>query len=519
MTEGIKFLAWLGLMSVVQFHAFCGMLWDKPSKRFLKWHLWKGVRGYPGQREALESFQTHKITWAAKARQLGLSEMAAFYAIYVALTEPKSEIIIISKKLPDAKYFLKRRVLHKLLAAYALEMEPGKKFPWPEYTDNTDTGIIKFANGSWIEAASSDNEEVRSRSPRLVIFDEIRSYSHENAEELWSAILPAIENDPKAQAIAISTAKFGTWFNDMTKEIMPGKIPDIHFLFLPDDIHPMRTKEWRVRAKKKWIGGDTLFRREHPMEPGDMFISREGAVWPTFDPKPGGKHINEVTLNFNHTFGVAYDHGRQHPAVFLFWLHSKYDDHLYIFDEVFCRGMDLPDVCFAIREKLNFYKKYHNSPPPQVKIADSACFNKTGVQTVSDVLRNILGMAFSPSAGKNDMEGSIDLVSTRFSMAQITIDPRCEQTIKQIENLRWKNTSEESKKEKPVDIEDDAPDLIRYISIRLRGAVKQKPKVPTLEDQLNAQAERQRLNRERRDRAFMPDGQGGVSRPESWQAY
>src|SRR3990167_7615175 len=104
--------------------------------------------------------------------------------------------------------------------------------------------------------------------------------------------------------------------------------------------------------------------------------------------------------------------------------------------------MDLPEVCFEIRQKLNFYKKYHNAPQPNVRIADSACFNKTGVQTVADVLRNVLGMSFQPSVKQGvdaGIDGSIDLVATRLFQGQMTIDPRCEQTIKQVEELRWKN--------------------------------------------------------------------------------
>lgn len=482
----LQFMAWVGAMNILQFHAFCGTMWSKAAKRFLKWDLWPGVRAFPGQREVLLAFELFKLIWVMKARQLGLSESAAFYAFFVAITEPRSEIIVISKKLSDAEYFLKRRVLQKIQGAYALEQAPGQPFPWPTY--HSDTGKITFANGSWIEAVSSDNEEVRSRSPRLIVFDEIRSYRKNDAEELWSAILPAIESDPRAQAIGISTAKFGTWFNEMTKNIMAKVVTGIKFLFLPDDTHPQRTPAWRADARKKW-SNQILFLREHPMKPEHCFISREGAVWPQFEPHAGGKHVNPVKIDFRYTFVVAYDHGRQHPAVFLMCLHDKFHDHLYVFDELFCRGMELPDVCFAIRKKLKFYEKHFAAPTPQVRIADSACFNKTGQQTVSDFLRSSLGMTFQPSV-KHDMEGSIDLLSARFSYGQITIDPRCENTIRQVENLTWKYEAGETRREKPVDVEDDAPDLLRYICVRIRGAVKPIPQQESLYETLTRQEER-----------------------------
>lgn len=515
-SEAVRFMEWIGLMSFIQFHAFCAMFWSSKNKRWEKWHFWKGVRGFPGQKEVAAAFQAFKIVWVMKARQLGLSELAALYAIYICLTEQKAEVVVISKKRADAIYLLKKRVLPKLQAAYALEQAPGQKFPWPPYVDNSDTGKILFpTTGSWIEAASSDNEEVRSHTPRLVIFDEIRSYLKANAEELWSAILPAIENDPKAQAICISTAKFGTWFNSMTKAIMAGLMEGIHFLFLPDDTNPARHAEWRGKARKKW-SDQTLFRREHPLTPEDCFISREGAVWPTFDPKPGGKHINPVKLDFSLRFGITYDHGRQHPAVCLFWLYDTFADHLYIFDEVFCRGMDLPEVCYEIRKKLNFYRKYHNAPDPQIRLADSACFNKDGRQTVADTLRNIVGFSFTPAV-KANMDGSIDLVGTRFSQGRMTIDPRCEQTRKQVEDLTWKYEAGETKLEKPVDVEDDAPDCIRYTCVRVRGALKTPKKPETLYEELERKRRHRENYRAMRERITIGD-EGGPGAVEGWQA-
>ena len=512
----VKFVEWIGLMSFLQFHAFCGVFWSKKKRGWEKWVFWKGVRGFPGQKEVAAAFMAFKIIWVMKARQLGLSELAAIYAIYVCLTEPKSEVIIISKKLADAKYFMKKRVLAKLQGAYSLEVQPGEKFPWPKYVDNSDTGKILFPfNGSWIEAVSSDNEEVRSRTPRLVVFDEIRSYSKTNAEELWSAILPAVENDDKAQVIGISTAKFGTWFNIMTKDIMANVIEGIKFLFLPDDTNPARHKEWRAKARKKW-SDQTLFIREHPMNPEDCFVSREGAVWPMFEPAIGGKHVNPFKINFNFRFGITYDHGRQHPAVCLFWLHDPYTDHLYVFDEVFCRGMELPQVCFEIRQKLNWYKKHHGAADPTIRLADSACFNKTGVQTISDAMRNLLGFTFQPTEKGRDMDGSIDLLGARFSYARITIDPRCAQTIKQVEDLTWKYEAGESKLEKPVDIEDDAPDCLRYTCVRIRGAIKTPKKPETLYEELERKRRHVEGYRSMRERITVGE-EGGTEAVEGWQ--
>jgi len=502
--ESVKFMDWIKGMSFIQFHLFCGMLWD--GNKFSKWVFWPGVRGYPGQADVAQAFADFVISWVLKARQLGISEIAALYAIYVCIVEMKAEVIIISKKISDAKYFLKKRVLSKLKAAYNLQMSPGVAFPWPEYQDNSDTGKIIFPHSeSWIEAVSSDNEEVRSRTPRLVIFDEIRSYSHSDAEELWSAILPALNNNPDSQAIGISSAKYGTWYNSMTTKIINGDISGIKLLFLPDDTHPMRTKEWRSEERKKW-SNQTLFLREHPLNPDDCFISREGAVFPMFDNKPGGRHVNHVPINWSHKYIIGYDHGRQHPAVLLLMLFDRFENHLYVFDEVFCREMELPEIALSIRAKMAHYVKNHGAPKPVLRIADRACFNRDGRKTVAEILRELTGITFKESI-KPGIADSIDDLGTRFSNNLITIDPRCVNTRQQISELLWKNDPKESKKEVPVDIEDDAVDVLRYACAELRGSVKKKPETISLKKKLEA-----------RDRLRRPGGPTVSDvNPHAWQ--
>ena len=468
--QTIKFTAWIGAMTLIQFHLFCGQLWDYGLHRFMRFDYWKGVRGYPGQDDVAVIFEEAKNVWVLKARQLGLSELAGEYGFKVAVTEPNSEILVISKDLADAKYFLKRRILPKIRAAYAMELPGGQKFPWPAYTDNTDTGKILFANGSVIEAMSSDNEQGRSRTPRLIILDEIRHFSHKDGAELLSGLMPAIQDNAQAQMICISTAKFGSWYNDITKKAMAGEMPDFTFVFVPADTRPERTAEWMARAKKNWAKS-SMFDLEYPMKPEDCFQSREGAVFPTFDPKPGGRHVHEFDLSWAHKFIIGYDHGRQHPAVLLLMLYSKHDNHLYVFDELFCREMEVHEIGFAMRAKLNFYKDQMKAPPPQMRIADSACFAKDGRRTVADFLYEHSGIKFR-AAIKHDILTRIDRLAVRFSQNTITIHPRCEQTRMKIENLRWKNDPTMSKKEEIVNLEDDSFDVLGYTDYEIKAAVK-----------------------------------------------
>jgi phage terminase large subunit len=147
--------------------------------------------------------------------------------------------------------------------------------------------------------------------------------------------------------------------------------------------------------------------------------------------------------------------------------------------------MDLPEIGMEMRMKMNFYTKEFSAPPPHTKIADKACFAKDGRRSVAEILRDLTGIQFKESK-KHDLVSSIDRLSARFSNNLITIDPRCTNTIRQLAELSWKYEAGESKKEVPQDIEDDAPDVLRYVDADLMAGVKSKPEKLSLKQQLQA---------------------------------
>jgi hypothetical protein len=390
-------------------------------------------------------------------------------------------------------------------AAYELEYEPGKRFPWPKYTDNSDTGKLVWENGSVADALSSDNEEGRGRNTNLWVFDEIRTFSEQNGEELLSVMEPIVNSKPKNKFIGLSSGKFGSWFNKVTKAVMDGKIEGFNFLFLPADTDPSYTMEVRER-EMKLTEAKALYIQENPLEPEDIFKGREGAVFKSFDAEIGGRHVNEFELDFGLKYCLVYDHGKQHPAVLLLCLYDRYVDHLYIFDEVFCRGEDIPEVAFAIKNKVAYYKENFSAPDPTIKVADSAIFSETGQKTVAAELKSLTGISFKPSK-KPGRQYGMDRISSRFFNNRITIHPRCKQTRQQIEELRYKRQPGEAKAEEIIAIEDDAPSCIAYLDEELNPGKKVMPKIEALESVLNRKQRIRELGR--RGMSMGADALGG----------
>lgn len=499
------FTDWLKSLSFPQFTLLFGTMFSATEGAFKPWKLWRGSRRpttapdgpgkygasviragieyFAGQYEALVAIQRAAILWVAKARQKGMSEMAAMYAIYICLTEPKSVVLVFSADASASKAFLADRVLKKLEGMIVRRDPAGDLYPWGEvpWIDGKDK--IQFRNGSVIEAHSSDNTGPISRSPRLVIFDEIRTYPFKDAKEMWTTMMGARGVQGRnLQAICISTPMAGSWFNEMTRKILDGAIEIAEFLFLPDDIDPARDAEFRRQQLQVMGGDETALRREHAIVVDDLFASHEGLVIGSWDPAAHVRRI-PVTWDDGEEFILGYDHGhtQEHPAVCGFYRYNRYENFLYRFDEVFMRGKELTEVGPAIRAKV-FYWQDRGAPGITAAIADTAIFNDLGMKTVGEVLIEETGIQWG-RAFKHDKAHSLDLLQQRFFHRRIAIDPRCGDGITQLSNLRYKEG-----KDKPEELEDDVCDECRYVNTWVEKGARPRREEP-LERKLRELAE------------------------------
>ncbi len=543
-----SFEEWLKSLSFLQWVLLFGTMWASKDSKYLIWHPWVGsrrktdkpdgygdykasiIRGgyeyFKGQIEAIEAIATAVISWFGKARQKGVSEMAAAYAVYVCLTEPKSVVLVFSVDKDGSKAFLSDRVVRKLEGMMTRLDPSGEPYPWTELPWIGDASgkpgkeKIEFKNGSVIEAHSSDNTGPISRSPRLVIFDEIRTYPFAEAKEMWTTMMGA--RRPRMQAICISTAMSGSWFNEMTKSIISGLISIVEFVFLPDDIDPERDEFWRKQQLEIMMGDETALKREHPLTVNDMFSSHEGLVIGSWDPKVHAV-ARPVSWKDQEEFYVIYDGGHtyHHPAVALFACYNRYNDDLYIFDEIFLRGpggpkgkanLEAPSVEItyigpAIKAKIEMYMQ--NGAPWPTCIADTAVFSAQGVRTVGEVLAEESGFDWMP-AFKHDFNHSLELLQQRYFKGKISHNPvKCANSVEQISNWRYIED-----KDKPVELEDDSCDCERYLVSHLNKG--ERPRVPTpLEIRLRQVAERRARESET---AGITQGYGEPGGLNSWMA-
>lgn len=431
-------------------------LWDPETQQPEPFCLW------PKQRDACRTLDEGKIIFWAKARQVGGSEMAASYALKVAIQEPNSEIIILSKNEDKAKYFWKKRVLPLIQFLPGNGHTPGiDGFQFPSYEPRA-TGCT-LENGSTIDVYTTQDDSARGNTSRLIIMDEAGTMMH--AQEIWKAVLPAIEQHPYGQILVISNSKSGSWFNSMLKKIDEGRTLGITLHFLSCWTDPKRDEKWKKQRMTNF-DNEVDFYVEYPETVKHMFLKREGHVYPTFNSQEGGKHVYDEHPDFSQRLIYGYDHGFDHFAVFLMAVYDPYKDFLYIFDEMYCSQKDTYEVSGLITRKIAFWQEKGMPQVAWKRIADSSIFAQRGQMTVADLLRTYTGLTFTKSI-KHDEEGSMNLLRARFTTNKIGIHPRCTELIRQLRDLMYTGAG------RPSDKDNDGPDVVKYWCADLR--LEQKP--------------------------------------------
>ena len=196
-----------------------------PIKGKVPFHL------YDYQEKSLQTFEDHRFNIVLKARQLGLSTLAAGYSLWMMTFGNDKNILVIATKQDTAKNLVtKVRVMHANLPS------------WLKQKCVEDNKLsLRYANGSQIKAVASGDEAGRSEALSLLILDEAAFI--DKIETIWAAASQTLSTG--GQCIALSTPNgVGNWFHKVWEGAENGE-NDWHFVRLHWNLHPERGQEWR----------------------------------------------------------------------------------------------------------------------------------------------------------------------------------------------------------------------------------------------------------------------------------
>lgn len=456
-------------LTLAEFLESFSVLWDQNQKKYVPFKLWPSQKAMCDKIDEWHK-QGHIETIHPKSRQCGFSEIFSGRAVKHGITYPQSEGLIFSKRSEDAQYFLERRIKPKI---DNLPKIPGIEFPTIKRITKE---VIVLSNGSSFRSFPASNTAGAGSTADYVVFDEcggIDKQPNASFAEMYKNVVPVIEKAGDIAWLAqIGTSEPGSYYNDKVRKVWHGHDKETKLYFIGWKGDPSRDEEWYEKQVMK-ASHISDVKTQYPETLDDFFSIKEGLVIPSFDPIKGGRHVNEFNIEqFNPTDGyflTGYDHGFRHPAVYLVAFYDKFSDHLYIYAEKYWRETDARDIGLDIIEIDKSLMR-----PIKRRIADAAIFNQTGVISPAQVFSS-MGVKFSPSEKTRGLigeDGSLMLLQKRFTEDKITIHPNCWELIEQTSTWKW---NPNVKGEKPEDIGDDGPDVLRYLCAEIRKEQKDPP--------------------------------------------
>lgn len=217
--------------------------------------LWGLMRGGLGGRHNAD-----RLTIILKARQLGISWISCWYALWLCLFQPGKLVLLFSKGQDEADELLRRiKVLYDRLPDWMRAALPAV------VTSNTEE--FGFANGSRCRSLAATKSGGRSFTASLVILDEAAFLAW--PDELFAALKPTI--DAGGQLIVLSTANgIGNLFHRLWVKAEAG-LSGWRAIFLPWWSRPGRDAEWYQRQLQEY-DDPALVRQEYPASATEAFL-------------------------------------------------------------------------------------------------------------------------------------------------------------------------------------------------------------------------------------------------------
>jgi hypothetical protein len=216
---------------------------------------------WPAQMFILWQLLTRRLVIILKARQLGISWLCCWYALWMCLTRPGAVVLLFSKGQGEADELLRRiKALYYRLPEWLLA-------ELPSVTKENTTELV-FDNAARIHSLPATQSAGRSFTASLVILDEAAFLQWANP--LYTAIKPTI--DAGGQLVILSTANgIGNLFHQLWVKAVAG-VNGFLYIFLPWWSRPGRDAVWYAKQLNEYTD-PMMVLQEYPATPEEAFIS------------------------------------------------------------------------------------------------------------------------------------------------------------------------------------------------------------------------------------------------------
>jgi hypothetical protein len=206
-------------------------------------------KGWYWQHDVLQHWITSEKSIVLKARQLGITWLAAGLGLWTVLYKPGARVLVISINEEEASKVVNR--LWDMLESLPEHLRNGVTVLKPSRGSRPNLHIeLKHPDGriSSVIGLPSTKKAGHGETAALVILDEYAR--HEYARESWKAVLPTMSHGGKILAIStgngVSNAATGegNFFHHLW---VNAEQYDVKQHFLRWDLHPDRDEDWYAR--------------------------------------------------------------------------------------------------------------------------------------------------------------------------------------------------------------------------------------------------------------------------------
>ena len=237
-----------------------------------RFNMFEPSRPWFWQRELVDEIMGNGATLILKARQLGATWVVAAVALWYMLYRPGSYCLLFSYTEAEAKEIIARvwtmyQSLPELLRRHVQVVTP-------ERTEEPSEWIrVRHANGhlARIRALPATKKHGRGANATMIAMDECAHQDY--AKQIYTSSNPAIARGGKL--VIVSTAngvgnvekEEGNWFYILWAT---RKQRQLHFRFLPWNLHPERDRDWYERVAMRLP--EQQRNQEYPLNENDAFI-------------------------------------------------------------------------------------------------------------------------------------------------------------------------------------------------------------------------------------------------------
>jgi phage terminase large subunit-like protein len=341
--------------------------------------------------------------------------------------------------------------------------------------------ILRFANGSWVQFNSSEQEREKLGGVALhrVVYDE------EPRQEVRNECAMRLVDYDGEEIFALTPFSGMAWMYDQLYE--PWELLEHRGVPAPEiearlglrvtvvdmDDNPHLSEAGKRRQLQKYSGPEREARKS------GRFVSFSGRIYPT-EPEivpepdrvpPGAEVFRGIDPGWRHMLAVVY-------------CYLDFDDNLVVFDELALRGSTVKEACDEMRRRdLRWgHRQGSGAVVPLAvnwSVIDPASRNKNA-QTGRSDQQEFSDHGIYTLPGQNAVSAGINRVKERIDARKLQVAVNCRELQGQFKRYRWVKDSgrgEHEAREQPVKRDDHLLDALRYVCMQ-RPLAPERPQAP-----------------------------------------